>query len=73
MVVGVDVWGINIYIYTERERESKMLCHCGGDVDLAWSRVWGSDSGYSVEVVIQAPPTSNLLNLEDESARAVQL
>ena len=50
-----------------------MLCHCGGDVDLAWSRVWGSDSGYSVEVVIQAPPTSNLLNLEDESARAVQL
>ena len=47
----------------EREREHKMLCHCGGDVDLAWSRVWGSDShGYSVEVVIQA-----------ESARAVQL
>ena len=68
MAVGVAVWGIYIYIYTERERE-RAKCFATGDVDLAWSR----DSGYSVEVVIQAPPTSNLLNLEDESACVKQL
>ena len=66
MAVGVAVWGI--YIYTQRERE-RAKCFATGDVDLAWSR----DSGYSVEVVIQAPPTSNLLNLEDESACVKQL
>ena len=70
MAVGVAVWGI--YIYTERERE-RAKCFA---TEAATSTFLGAMFGavtLGVEVVIQAPPTSNLLNLEDESACVKQL
>ena len=72
MAVGVAVWGIYIYIYTQRERE-RAKCFA---TEAATSTFLGAMFGavtLGVEVVIQAPPTSNLLNLEDESACVKQL
>ena len=70
MAVGVAVWGIYIYIHRERERAK---CFA---TEAATSTFLGAMFGavtLGVEVVIQAPPTSNLLNLEDESACVKQL